>query len=97
MVMNELEEGLKHHSLISDEKTRERYRALLQEVKAEYAEIVKNEVQRAIAADEEALNRLFHNYIDHVKAYVLGEKVKNPYTGAPEPPTSASCAPWRRG
>jgi predicted Ser/Thr protein kinase len=86
MVINELEEGLKHHSLISDEKTRERYRALLQEVKAEYAEIVKNEVQRAIAADEEALNRLFHNYIDHVKAYVLGEKVKNPYTGAPEPP-----------
>lgn len=86
MVMNELEEGLKHHSLISDEKTRERYKALLQEVKAEYAEIVKNEVQRAIAADEEALNRLFHNYIDHVKAYVLGEKVKNPYTGAPEPP-----------
>ena len=86
MVMNELEEGLKHHSLISDERTRERYRALLQEVKAEYAEIVKNEVQRAIAADEEALNRLFHNYIDHVKAYVLGEKVKNPSTGAPEPP-----------
>ncbi|WP_117237189.1 PrkA family serine protein kinase [Thermus sediminis] len=86
MVMNELEEGLKHHSLISDEKTKERYRALLQEVKAEYAEIVKNEVQRAIAADEEALNRLFHNYIDHVKAYVLGEKVKNPYTGTPEPP-----------
>ncbi len=86
MVMNELEEGLKHHSLISDERTRERYRALLQEVKAEYAEIVKNEVQRAIAADEEALNRLFHNYIDHVKAYVLGEKVRNPYTGAPEPP-----------
>ncbi|WP_243090941.1 serine/threonine protein kinase [Thermus neutrinimicus] len=86
MVMNELEEGLKHHSLISDEKTKERYKALLQEVKAEYAEIVKNEVQRAIAADEEALNRLFHNYIDHVKAYVLGEKVKNPYTGAPEPP-----------
>lgn len=86
MVLNELEEGLKHHSLISDEKTRERYRALLEEVKAEYAEIVKNEVQRAIAADEEALNRLFHNYIDHVKAYVLGEKVKNPYTGTPEPP-----------
>ncbi|MER3536064.1 MAG: serine protein kinase [Thermus sp.] len=86
MVLNELEEGLKHHSLISDEKTRERYRALLEEVKAEYAEIVKNEVQRAIAADEEALNRLFHNYIDHVKAYVLGEKVRNPYTGTPEPP-----------
>ncbi len=86
MVLNELEEGLKHHTLISDEKTRERYKALLQEVKAEYREIVKNEVQRAIAADEEALNRLFHNYLDHVKAYVLGEKVKNPYTGTPEPP-----------
>jgi serine protein kinase len=89
MVMNELEEGLKHHSLISDEKTRERYRALLQEVKAEYAEIVKNEVQRAIAADEEALNRLFHNYIDHVKAYVLGEKVKKPLHRRPRAPQRA--------
>ncbi|MER3479635.1 MAG: serine protein kinase [Meiothermus sp.] len=86
MVMNELEEGLRHHSLVSDEKTKERYRALLQEIKAEYAEIVKNEVQRAIAADEDALQRLFGNYVDNIKAYVLGERVKNPYTGSPEPP-----------
>ncbi len=86
MVMNELAEGLKHHSLISNEQTRERYKALLEEVKSEYAEIVKNEVQRAIATDDEALQRLFHNYIDHIRAYVLGERVKNPYTGASEPP-----------
>ncbi|ADH63698.1 putative serine protein kinase, PrkA [Allomeiothermus silvanus DSM 9946] len=86
MVMNELEEGLRHHSLVSDEKTKERYRALLQEIKTEYAEIVKNEVQRAIAADEDALQRLFGNYVDNIKAYVLGERVKNPYTGSPEPP-----------
>ncbi|HEU4742550.1 MAG TPA: serine protein kinase [Meiothermus sp.] len=86
MVMNELEEGLRHHSLVSDEKTKERFRALLQEIKTEYAEIVKNEVQRAIAADEDALQRLFGNYVDNIKAYVLGERVKNPYTGSPEPP-----------
>ena len=86
MVMNELDEGLRHHSLINDEKTKERFRALLQEVKGEYAEIVKNEVQRAIASDEEALQRLFANYVDHIRAYVLGERVRNPYTGEAEPP-----------
>ena len=38
-------------------------------VKEEYENIVKNEVQRAIAADEDALKRLCGNYIDNVKAY----------------------------
>ena len=35
----------------------------------EYEDIVKNEVQRAISADEEAIARLCGNYIDNVKAY----------------------------
>jgi serine protein kinase len=46
-------------------------------VKEEYEDIVKNEVQRAIAADEEAIARLCGNYIDNVKAYTQREKVKN--------------------
>ena len=46
-------------------------------VKEEYENIVKNEVQRAIAADEDALKRLCGNYIDNVKAYTQKEKVKN--------------------
>ena len=58
MVINELEGGLKHHSLINNDEDRKRYRELLSVVKDEYAEIVKNEVQRAISADEEAISRL---------------------------------------
>ncbi|MCA9744124.1 MAG: serine protein kinase [Deferribacteres bacterium] len=86
MVLNELEDGLKHHSLITNEDQRKRYRELLSVVKEEYSDIVKNEVQRAIAADEEALKRLCGNYIDNVKAYTQKQRVKNPYTGADEEP-----------
>ena len=55
-------------------------------VKEEYENIVKNEVQRAIAADEDALKRLCGNYIDNVKAYTQKEKVKNRFTGKSEEP-----------
>ena len=55
-------------------------------MKEEYEDIVKNEVQRAIAADEDALTRLCGNYIDNVKAYTQREKVKNKYTGQTEEP-----------
>ncbi|MGE3173090.1 MAG: PrkA family serine protein kinase [Planctomycetota bacterium] len=86
MVMNELEEGLDHHSLISDPETKKRYKDLLLVVREEYEEIIKNEVQRAISADEEAIARLCGNYIDNVKAYTQNEKVRNPYTGKDEEP-----------
>jgi serine protein kinase len=86
MVMNELEAGLKHHSLISNEELRQRYRDLLGVVKEEYENIVKNEVQRAIAADEDALKRLCGNYIDNVKAYTQREKVRNKFTGQYDEP-----------
>jgi serine protein kinase len=86
MVLNELEAGLKHHSLITSEETKQEYRELLGVVKEEYENIVKNEVQRAIAADEDALKRLCGNYIDNVKAYTQKERVKNRYTGRSEEP-----------
>ena len=86
MVLNELDSGLKHHSLINSEETRTRYRELLGVVKEEYENIVKNEVQRAIAADEDALKRLCGNYIDNIKAYTQREKVKNSFTGQYEEP-----------
>ena len=47
---------------------------------------MKNEVQRAIAADEEQIQRLCANYIDNVKAYTQKEKVRNQYTGQDEEP-----------
>src|SRR4051794_18338466 len=86
MVMNELEAGLKHHSLITSDEVRQKYRELLGVVKEEYENIVKNEVQRAIAADEDALKRLCGNYIDNVKAYTQREKVRNKFTGQFEEP-----------
>ncbi|MFG0286188.1 MAG: PrkA family serine protein kinase [Phycisphaerales bacterium JB039] len=86
MVLNELENGLAHHSLISDEETRKRYREMLAVVKQEYEDIIKGEVQRAISADEEAIKRLCSNYIENVRAYTQKERVLNKYTGKEEPP-----------
>ena len=86
MVLNELESGLKSHSLISNDEERERYRELLNEVKKEYENIAKNEVQKAVSADEEAITRLCANYIDNVKAYTQKERVRNKFTGQYEDP-----------
>jgi serine protein kinase len=86
MVMNELDSGLKNHPLITNEEDRKSYRELLTVAKDEYTEIVKNEVQRAISADEEAIKRLCANYIDNVKAYTQQEKVVNKFTGQAEEP-----------
>ena len=47
---------------------------------------MKNEVQKAICADEEAIGRLCANYIDNVKAYCQKERIKNKYTGQEEEP-----------
>src|SRR5438105_12794922 len=86
MVLKELEDGLRHHALITDEDTLKHFKELLSVVKEEYEDIVKNEVQRAIAADEDALARLCSNYIDNVKAYTQRERVRNRYTGNYEDP-----------
>ncbi|MCK6527732.1 serine protein kinase [Myxococcota bacterium] len=86
MVLNELDSGLKHHSLIADEDLKKKYRELLGDVKKEYENIAKNEVQKAISADEEAITRLCANYIDNVKAYTQKERVRNKFTGQYEEP-----------
>lgn len=86
MVLNELESGLKNHSLISSEELKAEYRELLSVVRQEYEEIIKGEVQRAISADESALQRLCANYIDNVKAYTQREKLRNSFTGLDEEP-----------
>ncbi len=86
MVMNELEGGLKNHALMKSDEDRKHYRDLLSMVREEYTEIVKNEVQRAISADEEAIKRLCGNYIDNIKAYTQRERVRNKFTGQSEEP-----------
>ncbi len=86
MILRELESGLRHHSLITSKEERKKYRDMLSLVRSEYDEIVKNEVQRAITADEDAIKRLSANYIDNVKAYTQKQKVRNEYTGQDEAP-----------
>ncbi len=86
MVMNELENGLSHHSLIADEELKKQYRELLSVVREEYEDILKAEVQRAISADEDSIKRLATNYIENVRAYTQREKVRNKYTGKDEEP-----------
>ena len=86
MVMNELEGGLAHHSLITDEELKTRYRELLGMVREEYEDVLKSEVQRAISADEDAIMRLCSNYIENVRAYTQHEKLRNKYTGRDEEP-----------
>jgi serine protein kinase len=86
MVLLELENGLKNHSLISNEELKADYRELIGVVKQEYEEVIKAEVQRAISADESALARLCANYIDNVKAFTQKEKVRNQFTGMDEEP-----------
>ena len=86
MVMNELESGLSHHSLIADEELKKAYKELLAVVREEYEDTLKGEVQRAISADEDAIQRLATNYIENVRAYTQREKVRNKYTGKDEEP-----------
>lgn len=86
MVLNEVEAGLEHHSLLNSEEVRKRCLELLAQVKEEYEDIVKNEVQRAISADEEAITKVCANYVDNIKAFTQKERVKNKYTGEDEDP-----------
>ncbi len=86
MVLNELEAGLSHHSLISSEEQRSRFRELLSVIKEEYEDLIKNEVRRAISADETAIASLCGNYIDNIKAYTQGEKIRNKFSGKLEEP-----------
>ena len=86
LIINELDSGLKNHSLLSNEELKAEFRELLGVVRQEYEEIIKAEVQRAISADESALQRLCANYIDNLKAYTQRERVRNAFTGQDDEP-----------
>lgn len=80
MVFNELESGLKHHSLINSADQMEIFKDSLATVRQEYEDIVKNDVQKAISVDETAIQTLCANYIDNVKAYTQKEKIRNKFS-----------------
>ncbi len=74
-VLEALHDGLRNHSLISNEEIKKRYAQLISTSREEYEEIIKREVQLAIASDQEEIDRLCSKYVDNVKAYVTSEMV----------------------
>ena len=80
MLFNELEAGLKHHGLISSQEVYENYLESLNIARQEYEDTVKNDVQKAISVDENAIQTLCANYIDNVKAFTQKEKIRNKYS-----------------
>jgi len=85
MVLDEIESGLRHHSLIVSEETRKRYVQLIGLVREEYETIIQREVQAAITADPEEIRSLCAKYVDNVKAWVTREKVVDPEGRESEP------------
>jgi serine protein kinase len=79
-VMSELKDRLSNSSLISNVEDIKRYEFCAELAIKELDEILKNEVQRALVADEKAAERLCNKYIDNVIAYVNEEKMINPIT-----------------
>jgi serine protein kinase len=88
MVLNEIKEGLDGSSLITNKDEISKYIKAVDAVKKELEDILKNEVQRALVGDEDAIIRLCTNYIDNVRAYIAEPraKVTNPYTGEDQEP-----------
>lgn len=81
MVLNEIEQGLRTYSLITNEDDRRFFATCVDLTKTELEEILKNEVQRALVSDEGAIVRLCSNYIDNVFASIEKSKIIDPYTG----------------
>jgi len=80
MLLNEIKEKLKLLMTL-DKNDSAYYDHCVDLVKKELAEILKNEVQKAVVADDQASERLFTNYIDNVVAFCEGAKITHPFTG----------------
>jgi len=85
--MNELEGGLSHHSLITDEELKKEYKELLAVVREEYEDI-----NQGRGAEGDQRRRRMRSvawrptYIESVRAYTQHERVRNRYTGRDEEP-----------
>jgi serine protein kinase len=85
MVLNEIKEGLSNSALLNKEDV-SNYITCAELALKELSDILKNEVQKALVGDEEAIVRLCTNYIDNVVAYIYKTKIVNPYTGREQEP-----------
>ncbi len=79
-VLRSLRDGITEYT--NNEEERRRLLGFIDEVRKEFDETAKKEVQRAfVYSYEESAKTLMNNYIDNVEAYCNREKVKHPITG----------------
>jgi serine protein kinase len=75
-----LKDGFEQHTAITREE-RERLLNLLAEVRREYDELAKRDVQRAfVYAYDESAKTLLNNYLDNVEAFCNKSKLRDPIT-----------------
>jgi serine protein kinase len=86
MVLNELRDGLENSSLLTNKEQVSRYITCVDLAVKKLTEILKNEVQKALVGDKEAVKRLCTNYIDNVMAYINKNKIKDQITGQDRKP-----------
>jgi serine protein kinase len=84
MVLNALKSGLDNHSLITNKDLVRKYQNCITLSTKKLDDILKNEVQKALVGDEEAIVRLCANYIDNLMAYINKAKILNKITGREE-------------
>lgn len=86
MILNELRDGLQDSSLLTNKDEISRYMACYDLALKKLTEILKDEVQRALVGDEDAVIRLCTNYIDNVMACINKSKVRDKITGQDRKP-----------
>lgn len=74
-VLDAIEHGLGAHSMVASEEQRKQYLELVSVVREAYDGMIREEVEAAVAADEDALDRLCSKYLDNVRAYTTKERV----------------------
>jgi serine protein kinase len=75
-----LRDGLEQHTSIGREE-RERLLGLIAEVRREYDEVAKREVQKAfVYSYEESAKTLLNNYLDNVEAFCNKARLRDPIT-----------------
>jgi len=80
MVLNEIEKGLERNALIGrDAEIMGKIKNCITLAREELNEVLKDEVRNALMMNEDAMNELFKNYLDHVYAYISDDTVYDPY------------------
>ncbi|HEY8450361.1 MAG TPA: protein prkA, partial [Bacillota bacterium] len=81
-----IKEGIDNHPGL-DRKQKEEYAGLIADVRKEYDEIARTDVQKSFFVSfEDEIQTLLNNYLDNVEAYLDDRKVIDPITGEEQPP-----------